>query len=171
MVHPDGYAIPLGNRLPTDARALFEDVQVPPMRNRLADRSVTDPTYPAQAEIYQVGPEGFDAASATALANPQFGAGGGSRVGLGDLRGALSDGRLTSGGVHDFDPGTLTARLEDPRYRQVDPTLPDRPLDPVHEKRVGTAQGGAEAAAETARSMAVTTAATSGLDQIEQGAP
>ena len=112
----------------------------------------------------------MDAAATKALANAQFGSGGGTRLAVDDLQSAMADGRLTYRGMHEFNPETLTAKIEDPRFSHADPTLPERPLDPGREEVRGRISGGADEAAGTAGSTIITTGAAAALDQIEQGA-
>ncbi len=171
LVDAEGFAAPLGSRLPTDAQVWFEDLQIPPRRDRLPDGSVGPPGYAPDVFVFEVGPGGVDTATATALANAQFGAGGGTQLAVADLRAAIADGRLIPRGTHEFDPDTLTARIEDPRFREVDPGLPDRPLDPAREELLGRTRGATQEAAESARDVTLTTGAAGALDQIEQGAP
>ncbi len=151
LIDADGFMAPLGAKVPVDAQAWHEDLQIPPRRDRLPDGSVTAPAYGSRVFIFEVGPGGLDAARATAMANSELGAGGGTRLAVGELESAMAEGQLIPRGMHLFDPETLAARIEDPRFRLVDAGLPDRPLDPAREESLGRIRGGTEEVAATAR--------------------
>jgi hypothetical protein len=76
LVGGDKVVVRVGDMVPTDARELHESIQMPAWRSELTDGSVSAPLYPSTMRLYEIGPEGLDAAEARALANPQFGPGG-----------------------------------------------------------------------------------------------
>ena len=82
-----------------------------------------------------------DAAASVARQNVQFGTGGRPQVFVPDPYDLMDADLLTRAGRHEFDPSTLRSPIEDPRFSQLDPSLPARPLDPARETRIGQAEG------------------------------
>jgi hypothetical protein len=162
LVGADKVVIRVGDVVPTDVRELYESVQMPAWRTELADGSVSGPLYPSKMRLYEVGPEGLDAAETTALVNPQFGIGGGDLVSIPQLEARIGDGSLISHDVHYFDTDTLRARIEDPEFLKIDPDLPMRPLDPDHERLMGRLEAGRDEVGGSARQLVL----TAGVDQV-----
>jgi hypothetical protein len=72
---------------------------------------------------------------------------------INDVEQAILDGRLHRlQDEWEFDPGAGVARYEDPVYRQADPDLPERALDPEVERRSGQMRGSNEEAQRAAAS-------------------
>lgn len=130
-----GFGSPVAGDIPQSSRVWFEERQTPAMRE--VGSGYGPPTLPEKVIIYEVHGGDLDAAQSAALANPQFGVGGGAKVFVADVEDALVSGRLVKVGEHHFDPETTGAGFEDPRFRQVDPTLPESPLDPEGELLLG----------------------------------
>ncbi|MGQ0466222.1 MAG: hypothetical protein ACT4QG_12965, partial [Sporichthyaceae bacterium] len=159
-----GMAFPVDGALTRSARDLFAEHQQFAVRRRGPDGEVAQPLFPEEIEIFKVNGE-IEAAAARASANPQFGPGGGTNLAL-----DLDSPQLERVETHRFDRGTLESRIEDPEYKAIDETLPDRALDPDREGRWAAAHAGAEEAGESTAG-AVATAAVASMDQPEQPAP
>jgi hypothetical protein len=169
LVDRDGNATLLGETYPTDARTWNEQLQLPPQRQILSDGSVSDPMYKSQVAVFKVGENGLDSVGASTVANPQFGAGGGFRLSIQDLDAAVGDGRLEHQGIHNFDPNSLKGAIEDPRYRHIDHDLPQRPLDPKHERTMGQVEAVVEEVRGSVRQTVLTAGASAALHQTDQG--
>ncbi|MGQ0463996.1 MAG: putative T7SS-secreted protein [Sporichthyaceae bacterium] len=150
-----------------DAARFFENGQTAPKREWDAD-GVEQPSHRAGVRAFVVQGEGLDGATATALANPSLGTGGGTLAWV-DVEAARASGRLVQADSHVFDPNTRTATVEDPRFTHVDDSLPaHRPLDPEAERTAGRIQGGMRGSAENVRDAAVIGAAAA-VDPSEEG--
>lgn len=137
-------------------------------RHRGPEGDVSQPIYQDSVPVYEVRGD-IDAATATALANPQFGPGGGTNISL-DIDAALDSGKLVEVDRHSFDRDLLESRYEDPEFKAVDETLTDRALNPDQEG----VRAGVRAAAEEVRDYPIGPAATAAvgtLDGAEQPAP
>jgi hypothetical protein len=123
---------------------------------------------PPGVEIYRINGD-LDAATATATANPQFGAGGGTRLALGDFPDAVDAGQLVRVGEHSFDPDTLRSDFEDPRYRLVDPSLPIHAVDPDREELLGRWDAAKEHARDNLRNATVVAIDQVAAEPAERG--
>jgi hypothetical protein len=145
---------PVSGEVTTDGRKFLEPIQTPTKRSVSVDGVPGAPQLPGEVALYRVR-GGMDAAKATALTNPQFGTGGGTLLSVGDLGEAIDSGRLVPAGEHSFDPATLSSNVEDPRYQQVDPSLPEHALDPDHEELLGRWDAAKEHARDNVRDATV----------------
>jgi hypothetical protein len=125
-----------------DARAYFESLQAAPRRLGPTDPPAVRP----RIEVFEVDGT-VDAARSTARANPQFGPGGHGQLFVPDPYDLVDAGRLTRVDTLHLPAGTTRSPIEDPRYAQLDPGLPSRPLDPVRQAQLGRAQGATAGAA------------------------
>jgi hypothetical protein len=164
--------VPFDGSLTKDANRFFDELQMHGKRRVHADGTVSAPRLPAKVEIYEVSaPGGIDAAQATAAANTQFGAGGGTRLFVPDATDALANDQLfTHVRAHRFDQSSLRSAYEDPDFRAVDPAYqgidphsPVHALDPAHEKWMGRREGFEEKGRETVRDTAVSTGVAAGV--------
>jgi hypothetical protein len=163
-----GEVVPVCGPLPTDARRFYEPIQSAPERFRMVDGVPSAPEMEDRVYLYRVR-GGMDGATSTALANPEFGTGGGAKLFLSDFRNAIADGRLAPIGQHEFDPGTLRSAFEDPGYRQVDPSLPVHALDPDHERLLGRLNAAKDHLQETGRTTVLVGTQEFATEQAERG--
>jgi hypothetical protein len=145
---------PVRGPLTTDAGEFSGSTQMAPTRLLGPDGVPTAPQLPGEITLYRV-QGGMDAAGATASANPELGAGGGTLLSVGDLDDAVNSGRLVPAGEHTFDPDPLRSTFEDPRYRHVDPGMPIHALDPDHEELRGRWDAAKEHARDNIRNATV----------------
>lgn len=161
------YLVPVRGHLPTSAREFYEPLQVHPSRGYAPEGPVSQPGHFDSVQIYEVRSE-IQAAAARAEANPQYGLGGGTKVFVPDFEDLADTGLIHEldgpNGVHRFDPKTLESRVEDPEFRAVDPTLPERALDPDRE----ALRAAGEAGAEKARDHPVGVAVAAAGDRLEE---
>jgi type VII secretion system ESX-1 substrate len=160
--------VPISGDLTTDGRVFCEAIQDAPERAWIGDGVPSPPELLDRVYLYRVH-GGIDGATSTALANPEFGAGGGARLSVGDFDDALDDGTLVPVGEHTFDPGTLRSGFEDPRYRQVDPSLPIHALDPDHERVLGRFHAAKDHLQETGRNTVLVGTQEFAAEQAERG--
>jgi hypothetical protein len=156
------YVAVVGPNVTRNASEFFGHLQVAPLRERMQDGRVGQPEFPDTVEIYEVRGDDLEAAQSRAAANPRYGAGGGVQAFVRDIEDAIDSQRLVKiGSDHTFDPQTIRSGIEDPSYREADPSLPDRALDPEDErsraqqqelgKQAGRIAGGAAASGVYAR--------------------
>ncbi|MGQ0463855.1 MAG: putative T7SS-secreted protein [Sporichthyaceae bacterium] len=153
----------------SDAARFFENGQTAPERAWDTD-GVEQPRHREDVRAFQVQDGGLDGATATALANPHLGPGSGTLAWV-DIDAGLASGRLVEVDPHVFDPGTLRASVEDPRFVHVDDSLPAHlPLDPAAERAAGRIEGGMHGTADTVRDAAVVGTAAA-VDRTEEETP
>lgn len=122
------------------ARDWFEGLQVAPKRVLVDGDTVPQPTMRAEVAVFEIRGD-VSAARSVTEANPQFGTGGRDQVYIPDMVDLMESGDVVEVQRLRFDEATLGARVEDPQFLAVDPSLPARPLDPGLENLVGRAQG------------------------------
>lgn len=127
------------------------------------------PQFVSGADVFEICAP-IEGARASALANPQFGPGGTNLTYIPDLDAALESGQIKWVGRHEFDPATVSSRIEDPEFRIVDPDLPARALDPAEARRRGFVEGAVQEATVSARQTAIAVGAAAGSDHIDEGA-
>ncbi|MGQ0467287.1 MAG: hypothetical protein ACT4QG_18465, partial [Sporichthyaceae bacterium] len=150
-----------------DAARFFENLQTAPERGWDTD-GVEQPRHRGKVKLFEVLEDDVGGATATALANPNLGSGGGTLAWV-DLDAGVAAGRLVERDPHVFDADTRWATVEDPRFAHLDETLPaHRPLDPAAERVAGRIEGGVRTTAETARDATVVGAAAA-VDPTEEG--
>lgn len=163
------YVIP-ADALPRSSRELLESLQLPPARHWVDDGPVSQPMHPESLQIFEVQTP-VDAARAEAVMNPQFGAGEGTKMSVGDFDALLDDRQIAEvrgpEGVHRFDPDSLESRIEDPEFRAIDESLPDQALDPDREG----AHAGLRAGGEEARNYPIGPAVTAAADHLAHDEP
>jgi hypothetical protein len=162
------FITPVRGPLTTDAGEFFEPGQRAPRRLLGPEGAPSAPQLPPGVEIYRINGD-LDAATATATANPQFGAGGGTRLALGDFPDAVDAGQLVRVGEHSFDPDTLRSDFEDPRYRLVDPSLPIHAVDPDREELLGRWDAAKEHARDNLRNATVVAIDQVAAEPAERG--
>jgi hypothetical protein len=151
-----------------DARHFFEGQQMPPFRPEAVE-SNSAPLHFDSVYVLEVRAR-IEGASAHAMANAQFGEGGATLEYIPDFDRAIDSGQVVWVREHHFSPSTLDSRIEDPRFRMVDPSLPSRALDPAEQQLRGVLHGGAEEAGISARQTAMTVGAAGASDHIDRGA-
>jgi hypothetical protein len=159
---------PVAGEPATDAGTFAEPLQVAPQRYPGLSEIPTQPQLPGTLKLYRVHGEDLPGASASALSNPQFGHGGGTLYSIPDFDDAVDSGRLVPIGEHSFDPHTLVSGFEDPRYRQLDPDLPQRALDPDHERHVGQVEEARKHVRDHFRDAALTVGTEAGSESTDQ---
>lgn len=136
-----------------NAREWAESLETPPIRSQLPGDSAPAARVADSVALFEVRGGPLELAQAIAHANPQFGPGGGVKVFVPDIDDVLDNNRLSDLPDHHFE-GTTRARHEDHLYRQLDPDLPIRPLDPVREGWVGGVERGQQELGRTIGSAA-----------------
>jgi hypothetical protein len=159
----------ISGEMTSDGREFYEAIQKAPRRFSGPEGVPSSPELPPDVTIYRLGGD-MDAASATASANSQFGAGGGTLLSVGEFDDAVDSGRLIPAGEHTFSPDTLISNYEDPRYRHVDPTLPTHALDPDFEEIRGRWAEAAKHARDNVRNATLVAAEEVSNEHAERGA-
>jgi hypothetical protein len=165
----DEVGVRVGDSLTYDAGSYFERQQLPGVRSRLSDGSITLPAYDDIVEIFEVRVP-MNGATATALANSQFGEGGATLTFIPDLQGAIDRGEVVLVREHLFAPSTLESRFEDPRFRLVDDNLSVHALDPRVERIEGFVEGVREEGSMSARQTGLTAGLAGDSNSIDRGA-
>jgi uncharacterized protein YukE len=161
--------VPIEGELTTYGREFYEAVQKAPRRLSGLDGVPTKPQILPGVRVFRVSAD-MDAARAMALANEQFGTGGGTLLSVGDFDDAVDNGRLIPTGEHRFSPDTLVSDFEDPRYRHVDPSLPTHALDPDHEEILGRWAEARKHARDVARNATLVATEEVANEPAERGA-
>jgi hypothetical protein len=110
----------------------------------------------------------LEGATATALANPVLGEGGATLNFIPNLDRAIDSGQLVWVRDHQFDPGTLVSRIEDPQFRLIDPDLSSIALDPADARFDGFVEEAIGEFGGTAKQTAMSTGAAAASNYIDE---